>query len=258
MGHAPRDQTGLKYFTAEELKGSQRPYAHAVLEKFADKEVRRSFSIAAFNAHHDAAFPERARTRILDLGVGSGGFAEQLRDEGYRIVCGVDVDDYLKPETKPFLREFRTVDLSWERLPWPEHSFDIVTAWCTLPHLENPFFAVREACRVLLPGGLFIFQVPHLSSRAARDFFSRKADFQSYKTKNNHVVVFTRNIISKAILRYFDLVNIAYDVRPKVFDGPVGFLRQIAYRASGIRPLWRHWLEERWAYSAAYVVRKKN
>jgi SAM-dependent methyltransferase len=42
-----------------------------------------------------------------------------------------------------------------ERLPFPDDSFDLVTAYSFLHHLEDYPRVLREAWRVLLPGGLF-------------------------------------------------------------------------------------------------------
>ena len=49
------------------------------------------------------------------------------------------------------------IDLSRERLP--EQAFDVVCAFNTMVHVQNPAAAVRDLERTLRPGGLLIFDV---------------------------------------------------------------------------------------------------
>lgn len=73
-------------------------------------------------------------------------------------VVGVDFD-------RPSLRSHRTIrfraqaDIS--RLPFPDGSFDLVTANMVVEHLDDPDTQFREAARVLRPGGVFIFHTPN-------------------------------------------------------------------------------------------------
>ncbi len=248
----------MKYLTADELKNVYRDEAHAILDQCAGKSVRDLFAVKVFNQYHDRFFMDRSRTKIFDLGSASGTFLRQLHSGGYRELYGVDLDDYVLAENKPLLKEFRTADLNVERLPWPDESFDAVTAWCVLPHLENPFHAVREVRRVMKPGGLFVFTVPHLSSRPSTDYFVRRGDFRSYRSTNNHLVIFTPGVIKKTVLRYFDLVDIEYHFRPKIFLNFRGKIRKPLYQLASRSPRWKKFLERRWAYNAVYILKKKS
>ena len=169
----------------------------------------------------------------------------------------MDIDDYVMADHRPLLREFNTVDLNAGRLPWPDNSFDIMTAWCVLPHLENPFHALREAHRVVKPDGLLIFTAPHLSSRPSTDYFRRHGDFRSYRATNNHIVLFTPGVIAKTVLRHFDLVATEYHFRPKIFRSPKGKLRKLAYYLASFHPGLKKSLDCRWAYNAAYILKKR-
>ena len=55
-------------------------------------------------------------------------------------------------------------DIDRDHLPWREESFDIVFAMEIIEHLMlNPLQMVREACRVLKPGGLLIMTTPNIA-----------------------------------------------------------------------------------------------
>ncbi len=47
-------------------------------------------------------------------------------------------------------------------------AFDAVTMLDTIEHLDNPLHALREACRVLKPGGILLIQTPDLDSLSRR------------------------------------------------------------------------------------------
>lgn len=247
----------MRYLTAEELKKNNIEEAHEILEKCAGKSVRDLFAVRIFDTYVSRFFKDRNQIKILDLGPGSGIFLNQIKEIGYRNFYGVDLDDYRMPQNKPFFKEFQTADLSWDKLPWPDNYFQVATAWCVLPHLENPFHAIREIHRVLDKNGVFIFTAPHLTSKPSMAYFQTHRDFGSYRGTNNHLVLFTKGIVEKAVLKYFDLVDIECNVRPKIFRGLRGKLYKAAYKLAGLHPFTKKWLDNRWGLDAAYILKKK-
>ena len=247
----------MKYLTPKELKEDCRDYAHSIVDKCEGPSVRYDFGINAFRKWRQEIFGGRNDIKTLDLGTARGGFERQLKEIGYTNVYGVDIDDYLDPQNKPLLKEFKTADLSWDKLPWPDNTFQIVTGWCILPHLENPFHCLREVYRVLDKGGIFIFIVPHLTSKPAMDYFVKHKDFGSYRATNNHLVQFTPAIIQKTVLKYFELIDVGYAVRTaKIFRGIKGQLRKLFYELITPFPKLKKLVDHRWGYDAIYVVRK--
>ena len=121
-----------------------------------------------FAARVDASLQPQAR--LLDVGCGRGGLIEQL-GHPVHLVTGIDPD-------LPSLREHRLAGLpraaaSSDRLPFVDGSFDIVTAAWLLEHLENPLVTFSSICRILRPGGKFIFITPN--SRHPLAFANRVA-----------------------------------------------------------------------------------
>lgn len=247
----------MRYLTAEELKEGHLDEVHEILEKCAGKSVRDLFAVRIFDYYISRFFKNRGQIKILDLGPASGIFLNQIKGIGYQNFYGVDLDDYRMPEHKPLFKEFRTADLSWNKLPWPDNSFQVATAWCVLPHLENPFQAIRETHRILDKDGVFIFTAPHLTSKPSMDYFQTHKDFGSYRGTNNHLVIFTKGITEKAVLKYFDLVAIEYNVRPKIFRDPKGKLYKLAYKLASLHPFAKKWLDNRWGLDTAYILKKK-
>jgi len=251
----------MRYLTAEELKTTHKDEAHDILDECEGHMTKLRFGINAFIKWGPKIFPNRKDLSILDLGPASGGFEKQLTDAGYKNIYGVDIDNYLSKDAKPLLKELKLADLAYEKLPWPDNFFDVAIGWCILPHLENPFLAIREINRVLKPGGLFLFSVPHVTSKPAMDYFQKKRDFGSYRATNNHIIIFTPALIKKAILKYFSFLGEEYPVRPKIFqrDGFKGKLRAFLYQKLAPKfPKLAKMLGDRWAYDIIYAVQKQR
>ncbi|WP_202996290.1 class I SAM-dependent methyltransferase [Paractinoplanes lichenicola] len=94
--------------------------------------------------------------RLLDVGAGRGAVAHAARDRGYTVTA---------TDAAPGMvdRLAATLDahlMDAADLRFPDGTFDVVTAGLVIHILDDPASAVREARRVLKPGGLFAFTVP--------------------------------------------------------------------------------------------------
>ncbi|MFO0548082.1 MAG: class I SAM-dependent methyltransferase [Polyangiaceae bacterium] len=111
--------------------------------------------------------------RVLDVGCGYGHWGRlwlPYLPVGASLV-GLDFEQRSLVEAERRTRAFvdaraLTVDLSWvegrvESLPFPDASFDLVTAQTVLIHVPDIGRAVAEMARVLAPGGLFLVAEPN-------------------------------------------------------------------------------------------------
>lgn len=246
----------MRYFTAEELIKRKRDEAKKLLSNLSGKNVRYGLAINVFKELSEK-FRWGKDIKILDLGIAAGEFTNQLYDNGYKNLYGVDLDEYLPSESKANLKEFKTADLSKDQLPWPEKTFDVATGWCILPHIENPFHAGREVARVLKPGGVFIFTALHLTSKASMDYFNKNKFFGSYRETNNHISMLPPSIVKKTF-QQFELIGTDYLIIPKIFRGFTGKIKNWLYNFSEKYPWLRNYLKERWGYNIVYILRKKD
>jgi SAM-dependent methyltransferase len=87
---------------------------------------------------------------------------------GWR-VTGLDVSE----ETVADVRAALGVRVLAGSLPHPDlkpASFDVVTMWHSLEHVHDPLAALREAHRLLVPGGRLMVAVPNIASAPFRWF----------------------------------------------------------------------------------------
>jgi 2-polyprenyl-3-methyl-5-hydroxy-6-metoxy-1,4-benzoquinol methylase len=145
---------------------------------------------------------------ILDVGCGNGAFLKALTDHGYRNLSAADIENYLNLASP---KQFVQCDLSYDKLPVPDASLDAITAWEVIEHLENPYNFIREAHRTLKSGGYFLVSIPNPFHIMSRLLFLKRGNMPRWTKRNNHITVFTKDLIWKAFMRdYFDLVAMRY------------------------------------------------
>jgi len=95
---------------------------------------------------------------VLDIGCGGGHLTNPLAQEGHKVV-GIDLSEpslaWAKKQDVTQSVKYLTADA--KKLPMEEGSFDIVCAMDLLEHVDNPEEVIKEASRVLKPGGYFFF-----------------------------------------------------------------------------------------------------
>lgn len=95
---------------------------------------------------------------LVDVGCGGGAFLTVCRAAGWK---GIGYD----PSAAAVIHA-RSLGLEAEVRPWPpcpfgDETVDAVTFINVVDHLLDPFEALREAWRVLRPGGLVYLRVPN-------------------------------------------------------------------------------------------------
>lgn len=141
---------------------------------------------------------------ILEVAPGTGMFLKSLDEDGYRNLHCADIDNYLDHAR---IKDFKILDFSFEKLPWPDKTFDAVASFETVEHLENPYFFIREIRRVLKNDGIFIMSMPNVQHMFNRIFFFRKGDMPRWRKGNNHLWVVPKGVFEKSVLKYFNLVH---------------------------------------------------
>lgn len=101
-------------------------------------------------------------TRPLEVGCGTGHWLERLRQEGHA-VAGLDASEQMLAKARARLPELQLTLGRAEALPFPTASFDRLFCMHAFHHFDDRSAFLREAQRVLVPGGelLIIGLDPH-------------------------------------------------------------------------------------------------
>ena len=103
--------------------------------------------------------------RHLDIGAGRGELVERFRSE-FGVVSSVC--DYTDQLMRIPGQKVDIANLNQEGLPYPDQTFDVVTATEVVEHLEHYRETLREIHRVLKPGGVAILSTPNILNLNSR------------------------------------------------------------------------------------------
>jgi demethylmenaquinone methyltransferase/2-methoxy-6-polyprenyl-1,4-benzoquinol methylase len=98
---------------------------------------------------------DMAGKTVLDVGAGTGRLTLPLVERGAQVTA-LDVSKNMLDVLKQKQSKVTTVVGDAEDLPFPDASFDVVTAAFLIVHLKDPRRFFDEVYRVLKPGGMFL------------------------------------------------------------------------------------------------------
>lgn len=129
----------------------------------------------------------------LELGCGEGRVSRDLAARGHR-VTGVDASPTLLAAAREAHSEGEYLLADAADVPLPDASFDLAVAYNSLMDIEDMPRSVREAARLLLPGGRFCVCVTHPLVDAGRwDEEDRLVIERSYFGRRRYEGTFERD-----------------------------------------------------------------
>lgn len=146
---------------------------------------------------------------VLDIGCGGGEVMKIFSDNGYKNVFGFDIDNYVKYDE--IKGRVTTGDLNFEKIPFEDGYFNLITCFQVMEHLENPFHFERECARLLRPGGYLILSTPSGKSIWSRLSYLITNNITGYDLINNHITFLTADVFRKIFLKDFDNIKEIFD-----------------------------------------------
>lgn len=110
-------------------------------------------------------FSLKRELRFLEIGCGTGEFLERVSSLGEQLkVWGVDISELAINKVKKRGISGFVLDVSRQKLPFPNDFFDMIYMGDVVEHLVDPDFMILEVKRTLRDGGYLILTTPNLAS----------------------------------------------------------------------------------------------
>ena len=100
---------------------------------------------------------------IIDVPSGYGAFILRLKDNGYKNITAIDIENILKIKHD----DFSTGDMT-KNLPMEDNSVDTFVCIDGIEHIDEQFRFIKESARVLKVDGELIISTPNISSLRSR------------------------------------------------------------------------------------------
>lgn len=170
-------------------------------------------------------------SRYLDIGCWTGNSTISYGAlEKFKEVYGVDIsEEALKEARKKGIRVY-TVDLNYEKLPFPTDFFDCITFVAVIEHLVTPYHILEEIKRILKPHGILIIGTVNVAS-----FSNRVRIVLGYRPRTSfdagwdggHLLYFTPTDLRNLLTEYdFKIVE-------RYATGNLPFLRKLLFHMTG-------------------------
>lgn len=157
--------------------------------------------------------------KVLDIGCGSGDFLSTLGSDFDR--TGLE----LNPEGAATCRQkgLKVYQSTLEEAPLEPNSFDWITLWHVLEHVEGPEKLLHQAAKLLAPGGRILIAVPHAS---AWGFLWGKEDW-FHLDAPRHLFLPSQ----KGMLHLFERAGLAFERRIReAYDSPLDLFWSVRNR----------------------------
>ncbi len=96
---------------------------------------------------------------LLDIGCGSGMITKEVAALGYA-VKGIDFSATAVEKARSVGVDAEVVDLD-DGIPGPDGTYDVVLAGDIIEHVFDPISVIKEASRVVKPGGHLLVTIPN-------------------------------------------------------------------------------------------------
>lgn len=115
--------------------------------------------------------------RVLDVGSAAGFFLSTMQEIGWE--ChGIELSEFMAAKSREMFGLPNVKSGSLLETTLPEKSFDVVTFWDVIEHLEDPVPHLMQAARLLKDDGLIVIETQNVESRFAKLIGKR---WQHYK-----------------------------------------------------------------------------
>ena len=176
------------YLSHNEHKKGLVPWIYNQVKKV---NIRRKFRITAQN--RTSKNGDRTKPHILDFGCGVGDFLHYAQTKGCE-VTGCDLSEDARLLASEKLK--KTVVTPEEIFALPDSTFDVITMWHVLEHIDNLRFQAEQLQRLLKENGRLVIAVPNYMSYDAQYYKEKWAAYDVPRHLNHFHEESLRNVFA--------------------------------------------------------------
>ena len=166
--------------------------------------------VKTFNIKHKASLAVGGLTQgqLLDIGCGVGDFLVYVKKQGWEVQGIEPSDDARKiAETRlGFMPKSPSESSIFE-----DHSFDVITMWHVLEHIDDLHFQTSEIVRLLKPGGRLIIALPNFQSFDCQYYKEKWAAWDVPRHLNHFAPDVLRGMFSSLGFQVIDTQKLIWD-----------------------------------------------
>ena len=169
----PSDDTIGRYYDSPEYishSDSKKGVINLLYHFFRKQMLKKKVNLISkyvLESEHSQGVQSVGNIRLLDIGSGTGYFLNAAKDRGYQ-VAGIEKDS----KAREYAITSFGIDVKDEQSLWAieNESFDVVTLWHVLEHIENLNKVVEKIKSILKPDGVLIIALPNHNSFDAKKY----------------------------------------------------------------------------------------
>ena len=196
-----KDEIG-RYYKSEEYYSHQENkegFIPKVYEKVKSVNLKNKYSIA---------IEGKEKGKALDIGCGVGDFLHTMEQHGWDCT-GVEPSEDAKAIAKKRIKG--QLQSSEEQENLPDSSFDLITMWHVLEHVDDIRWQIQQLHRLCKPGGRIIIALPNYKSYDGQYY---KAEWAAYDVPR-HLNHFNKETLIKILeesgLRHVKTEKLVWD-----------------------------------------------
>lgn len=191
-----------KYYQSEEY------YSHQQNSKGFIPKVYEMVKTINLKSKVTMAVGDMAKGRLLDIGCGVGDFLLQTSKLGWEIQ-GIEPSKQARDIAQSRLGFSPLQPSDYEKMP--DQSFDVITMWHVLEHVDDLKTQTKELKRLLKPGGRLLVALPNYQSFDCQYYKDKWAAWDVPRHLNHFNPDCLRFILNSIDFKYVDTQRLIWD-----------------------------------------------
>lgn len=154
------------------------------------------------------ATSDMVKGRLLDIGCGVGDFLLQVKKLGWEVM-GIEPSEQAANIAQSRLGFTLLKPADYEKLP--DQSFDVITMWHVLEHVDDLKSQTKELKRLLRPGGRLVIALPNYQSFDCQYYNDKWAAWDVPRHLNHFTQDCLQGILNANDFKYLDTQRLIWD-----------------------------------------------